>query len=134
MATLPPDSDAATDRRLAISHAAAPGAALPPAVEFSHVSLAFDDVVVLRDLSFSVPKGAMRVLLGVSGSGKSVILKLILGLLRPDAGAVLVNGERVDTMTEAELLQASFRSQHINRRIAPDPTTDRAEALLLEYR
>jgi phospholipid/cholesterol/gamma-HCH transport system ATP-binding protein len=77
----------------------------PPAVEFDQVSLAFDEHVVLSDLSLSIPKGAMRILLGVSGSGKSVILKLVLGLIRPDAGAIRLNGERVDTMTEAELLR-----------------------------
>ena len=76
----------------------------PPAVVFEHVSLAFDDNVVLRDVSFSVPTGSMRVLLGASGTGKSVILKLILGLLRPDTGAILVNAKRIDTMTELELL------------------------------
>jgi len=75
------------------------------AVEFSHVSLAFDDHVVLRDLSFSVPKGAMRILLGASGSGKSVILKLVLGLLRPDTGTIEVNGRRVDNMGEHDLLE-----------------------------
>ena len=74
------------------------------AVEFERVSLAFDDHVVLRDLSFTVPEGAMRILLGASGVGKSLVLKLILGLLRPDSGAVRVNGRRVDTMPEAELL------------------------------
>ena len=74
------------------------------AVEFDRVSLAFDDHVVLRDLSFTVPEGAMRILLGASGVGKSLVLKLILGLLRPDSGAVLVKGRRVDTMPEAELL------------------------------
>jgi phospholipid/cholesterol/gamma-HCH transport system ATP-binding protein len=47
----------------------------------------------------------MRILLGASGSGKSIILKLILGLLRPDSGAILVNGRRVDQMPERELLQ-----------------------------
>jgi phospholipid/cholesterol/gamma-HCH transport system ATP-binding protein len=77
----------------------------PPAVEFDRVSLAFDEHVVLSDLSLSIPKGAMRILLGVSGSGKSVILKLVLGLIRPDAGTIRLNGERVDTMTEAELLR-----------------------------
>jgi phospholipid/cholesterol/gamma-HCH transport system ATP-binding protein len=75
------------------------------AVEFRHVSLAFDEQVVLRDVTFSIPRGAMRILLGVSGSGKSVMLKLVLGLLRPDGGAIMVNGERVDTMTEHELLR-----------------------------
>ena len=77
---------------------------LMPAVVFEHVTLAFDDHVVLRDVSFSIPKGSMRFLLGASGAGKSVILKLILGLLRPDAGQIVVNGARVDTMTERDLL------------------------------
>lgn len=75
-----------------------------PAVEFRHVSLAFDDHVVLQDLSFSIPTGAMRVLFGASGSGKSVILKLILGLLRPDSGEIEVNGQRIETLSERELL------------------------------
>jgi phospholipid/cholesterol/gamma-HCH transport system ATP-binding protein len=87
-------------------NAAAPAPKTAPAnaVEFDRVTLAFDDHVVLRDLSFSVPEGSMRILLGASGAGKSLVLKLILGLLRPDSGAVLVNGRRVDTMPEAELL------------------------------
>jgi phospholipid/cholesterol/gamma-HCH transport system ATP-binding protein len=75
-----------------------------PAVQFDHVSLAFDDVDVLRDVSFSVASGRLRVLLGPSGSGKSVILKLILGLLKPDAGAISVHGQRIDTMKEAQLM------------------------------
>jgi phospholipid/cholesterol/gamma-HCH transport system ATP-binding protein len=75
------------------------------AVVFDRVSLAFDDHVVLQDLNFEIPTGAMRIMLGPSGSGKSVILKLILGLLRPDSGAITVNGHRVDTMLEADLLK-----------------------------
>jgi phospholipid/cholesterol/gamma-HCH transport system ATP-binding protein len=67
------------------------------------VSLAFDEHVVLRDISFTVPRGSTTILLGASGSGKSVVLKLSLGLLRPDAGMILVDGRRVDTMREAEL-------------------------------
>ncbi len=74
------------------------------AIVFDKVSLAFDDHVVLRDLSFSVPKGDMRILFGASGAGKSVILKLALGLLRPDSGSITVNGMRVDQMPERELL------------------------------
>lgn len=79
---------------------------MPPAVVFDNVSFAFDEHVVLRDISFSVPKGGMKILLGASGAGKSVVLKLILGLLRPDAGTILVNGQRIDTMTEHDLLRA----------------------------
>ena len=75
------------------------------AVVFDKVSFAFDDHVVLRDISFTVPKGSTNILLGASGSGKSVVLKLILGLLRPDAGTILVNGQHVDRMTERDLLR-----------------------------
>ena len=76
-----------------------------PAVEFDNVSFAFDDHVVLRDVSFSIPKGSTRVVLGPSGAGKSVALKLILGLFRPDSGTVRVNGERIDGMSEQELMR-----------------------------
>lgn len=87
------------------------GAAVPregesdAAVVFDKVSLAFDEQVVLRDLSFQIPRGAMRILLGSSGAGKSVVLKLILGLLRPDSGAIFVQGQRVDSMSERDLLR-----------------------------
>ena len=86
----------------------APGAAAaaaPPAIAFDRVSLAFDDNVVLRELSLSVPVGRMLMLLGASGTGKSVVLKLILGLLKPDSGVIRLNGRRIDTMTEAEMME-----------------------------
>jgi phospholipid/cholesterol/gamma-HCH transport system ATP-binding protein len=76
-----------------------------PDVELRHVSLAFDDKVVLKDVSFSLLSGHTKLILGASGSGKSTILKLILGLLKPDAGEVLVHGERVDQMDEPALLR-----------------------------
>ncbi len=75
-----------------------------PAVVFDKVSFAFDEHVVLRDISFSIQKGSMKILLGASGAGKSVVLKLILGLLRPDSGTILVNGHRIDNMTERDLM------------------------------
>ena len=76
-----------------------------PAVVFDKVSFSFDDHVVLRDISFTVPKGSMKILLGASGTGKSIVLKLALGLFRPDAGTILVNNQRVDQMSEHDLLQ-----------------------------
>jgi phospholipid/cholesterol/gamma-HCH transport system ATP-binding protein len=76
-----------------------------PAVLFEDVSLAFDDTLVLDGISFSVRAGQMKILLGASGSGKSVCLKLILGLLKPDSGSIRVNGERTDTMSEADLMK-----------------------------
>lgn len=81
------------------------GAATPPAVEFDNVTFAFDEHVVLDGVSFSVPRGSMRILLGASGAGKSVILKLILGLFKPDGGTIAVNGERVDHLSEVELMR-----------------------------
>ena len=72
---------------------------------FDRVSLAFDEHVVLQDVSFSVPKGRMTIMLGASGAGKSVALKLILGLLRPDSGAIFVNGRRIDNVSEGDLLR-----------------------------
>ncbi|CEF48800.1 unnamed protein product [uncultured bacterium] len=77
---------------------------LPLAVVFDQVSFAFDEHVVLRDVSFAVPKGGLKFLLGASGSGKSILLKLVLGLLRPDAGTILVNGQRIDRLAEADLM------------------------------
>jgi phospholipid/cholesterol/gamma-HCH transport system ATP-binding protein len=78
--------------------------AVPSAVVLEGVSFAFDDHVILRDVSFSVPKGSMRILLGASGAGKSVVLKLILGLLRPDSGSILVNDRHIENMTEQDLM------------------------------
>ena len=77
----------------------------PPVIAFDSVSLAFDEKVVLRGVSFTVPKGRTKIILGASGSGKSTILKIIVGLLRPDAGAVIVNGQRVDQLSERELMK-----------------------------
>jgi len=79
--------------------------AVLPAVVFDRVSFAFDDHVVLSDVSFTIPTGGMTMLLGASGSGKSVLLKLILGILRPDAGAIVVHGERIDGMSEPDLMR-----------------------------
>jgi phospholipid/cholesterol/gamma-HCH transport system ATP-binding protein len=77
----------------------------PSAVRFEHVSFAFDDHVVLRDISFTVAKGTTTVLFGPSGAGKSVLLKLILGLIRPDSGSIVVQSERIDRMSEHELMR-----------------------------
>ena len=74
------------------------------AVEFDRVSFAFDGHAVLRDVSFAIAKGSMRIILGASGSGKSVMLKLVLGLLRPDSGTIHIDGQRIDTMREGDLM------------------------------
>jgi phospholipid/cholesterol/gamma-HCH transport system ATP-binding protein len=79
-----------------------PGA---PVVVFDRVSLAFDDRVILKNVSFTLIKGHTKIILGASGAGKSTILKMMLGLLRPDAGVIWVNGERVDLLSEAEMMR-----------------------------
>jgi phospholipid/cholesterol/gamma-HCH transport system ATP-binding protein len=76
-----------------------------PVVLFKNVNLAFDDKVILRDVTFSVQKGHTKIFLGASGAGKSTILKLLLGLLKPDSGTIWVLGQRVDEMSEHELMQ-----------------------------
>jgi len=76
-----------------------------PAVVFKHVSLSFDDKTVLRDVSFELLPGHTKIILGASGSGKSTILKLILGLLKSDGGEIWVHGSRVDGMSEEELMK-----------------------------
>jgi phospholipid/cholesterol/gamma-HCH transport system ATP-binding protein len=76
------------------------------AVIFDKVSFAFDDHIVLQEISFSIPVGSMRILLGASGTGKSILLKLILGLLRPDSGTIIVNGQSIGDMSERDLMRA----------------------------
>src|SRR4026207_562495 len=73
-------------------------------VVFEHVQRAFDDKVVLKDVSFSLTSGHTKIILGASGSGKSTILKIITGLLRADAGSIVVKGKPVDQLTEQEMM------------------------------
>jgi phospholipid/cholesterol/gamma-HCH transport system ATP-binding protein len=75
-----------------------------PIVVFDGVYLAFDDKEILRNVSFTLQTGHTKIFLGASGAGKSTILRLILGLLKPDTGQIFVNGERIDNMTEDELM------------------------------
>src|ERR671935_2232098 len=75
-----------------------------PVIVFDHVELAFDEKVVLKDVSFTLIKGHTKIILGASGSGKSTALKIIVGLLKADGGVVWVNGQRVDQLTEKEMM------------------------------
>src|SRR5262245_27624241 len=92
----------AAERTPELAEALGPGS---PIVIFDKVSLAFDEKVILREVSFTLIKGHTKIFLGASGAGKSTILKLILGLLKPDAGVIWVNGERVDQLRELELMK-----------------------------
>ena len=75
-----------------------------PVVLFDKVNLAFDEKVILRDVTFAVRAGHTKIFLGASGAGKSTILKLMLGLLKPDSGTIWVLGHRVDELTETQLM------------------------------
>src|ERR671917_2850461 len=92
----------APERSPELEEALGPGS---PIVIFDKVSLAFDEKIILRDVSFTLITGHTKIFLGASGAGKSTILKLILGLLKPDSGVIWVNGERVDTMSELEMMK-----------------------------
>jgi phospholipid/cholesterol/gamma-HCH transport system ATP-binding protein len=76
-----------------------------PAIEFRDVVLAFDDRVILDNLSFKVMKGETKIILGGSGGGKSTIIKLVLGLLKPDSGQILVDGEDVTDFSEDQMMR-----------------------------
>jgi len=94
--------DTTSDRSLTAEEVLAePGA---PVVIFDHVSLAFDDKVILKDVSFTLISGHTKIILGASGAGKSMTLKILLGLLKADGGVVWVNGERVDQLTEEQMM------------------------------
>lgn len=75
-----------------------------PVIRFEDVHLAFDDKVILDGVSFTLLPGRLKVFLGASGAGKSTVLRIVLGLLKPDAGRVWVSGQRVDEMSEDELI------------------------------
>lgn len=76
---------------------------------FEDVSIAFEDLVVLDGISFELKRGETKVVLGAAGSGKSTMLKLCLGLLRPDSGHIYVLGHDITQMSEEELFD--LRSQ-----------------------
>jgi phospholipid/cholesterol/gamma-HCH transport system ATP-binding protein len=77
-----------------------------PIVVFDRVSLSFDEKVILREVSFTLQTGHTKIFLGASGAGKSTILRLTLGLLKPDAGRIFVNGEQIEGLNEDQLMRA----------------------------
>ena len=81
-----------------------------PVVLFENVSVRFDGPPVLEDVSFGVAPGETRVLLGPAGVGKSVLLKLANGLLRPDSGHIFLFGKEITAMPEEELLRLRIRT------------------------
>lgn len=78
---------------------------ITPAIEFQDVHLSFDDKKILDGLSFTVRQGETKIILGGSGGGKSTTIKLVLGLLKPDSGRILVNGEDITDYDEPEMMR-----------------------------
>jgi phospholipid/cholesterol/gamma-HCH transport system ATP-binding protein len=76
-----------------------------PAIEFRDVELAFDDQVILDKVNFTVRHGETKIVLGGSGSGKSTIINLILGLLKPDAGQIIIEGEDITEFDDSEMMR-----------------------------
>ncbi|HWR53847.1 MAG TPA: ATP-binding cassette domain-containing protein [Bryobacteraceae bacterium] len=74
-----------------------------PILEFDRVTVAFEGELALDDVSFVVPKGETRVIFGAAGSGKTVLIKTALGLVRPDSGRVVVFGDDITRMRERDL-------------------------------
>lgn len=76
-----------------------------PAIEFRDVRLAFDDKVILDGVSFKVRRGETKIILGRSGSGKSTTIRLTLGLLKPDDGEILIDGQDITYFNEAQMMK-----------------------------
>ena len=78
-------------------------------IEFQDVTISFEDEVILKSISFEVKRGETLIILGESGSGKSTILKLILGLIKPDSGKILIEGREADTLAGHIDIRRPFR-------------------------
>ncbi len=76
---------------------------LKPAIELKNVVKYYDDALILNNVSFTVRRGETKIILGGSGSGKSTILKLIIGLEKPDDGEIWIDGEEISRLRESEL-------------------------------
>ncbi len=76
-----------------------------PAIEFRNVTMIYDGRKVLNDLSFKVMKGETKIILGGSGCGKSTTIKLVLGLIKPDSGQILVEGEDITDYNENHMMR-----------------------------
>lgn len=75
-----------------------------PAIEFQDVFLSFEDKPILNGISFTVRRGETKIILGRSGGGKSTIIRLVLGLLKPDSGRILIDGEDITEYNEQEMM------------------------------
>lgn len=96
--TLPIEKPAADSRQRSVE-----------AIRFENVSLAYDDRLILDEISFRLPHGETKAVFGVAGSGKSTLLKLALGLIKPDSGRIYILGEEITQMSENDLFKLRSR-------------------------
>lgn len=80
-----------------------------PAIEFRDVHLSFDDKKILNGISFTVRRGETKIILGRSGGGKSTTIRLLLGLIKPDSGQILVDGEDITNYSEPEMMEVRHK-------------------------
>ena len=76
-----------------------------PSIEFRDVTMIYDGRKILNELSFKVMKGETKIILGGSGCGKSTTIKLVLGLVKPDSGQILVDGEDITNYNEQQMMR-----------------------------
>jgi phospholipid/cholesterol/gamma-HCH transport system ATP-binding protein len=86
---------------------------MDPVVEVSDLRKSFDSNEVLRGVSFALARGETLVIMGGSGSGKTVLLRLVAGLIRPDGGHIRVFGHNIERLTEEELLPLRRRMGYV---------------------
>jgi len=77
---------------------------MTPVIEFRDVSVSFDATPALRNISFSLDRGEMMFVTGAAASGKSVLLRLAMGLLKPDSGQIFIDRREIEKLNETELL------------------------------
>ena len=82
-----------------------------PAIEFRNVSVSFDEKLILNDINLTLERGEMVFITGLSGAGKSVLLRLAMALDQPDSGQILIDGHDTTLMSETELLE--FRGRRM---------------------
>jgi phospholipid/cholesterol/gamma-HCH transport system ATP-binding protein len=117
MLDVPPNSDPApsdpepfeAELSEPVSQAAESGNGTEPVISFRNVSISFDGRAVLENVSFSVDRGRTLCILGRSGVGKSVSLRMLMGFLKPDAGSIRVNGQEITELGEDGMQQIRKR-------------------------
>jgi phospholipid/cholesterol/gamma-HCH transport system ATP-binding protein len=108
-ATLIPEVAGLLDEAAHVEREHPPGAPPPPMISFRHVSMWFGDRKILDDVSFSVNRGETLCILGRSGVGKSVSLRILMGFLKPQVGSIRVEGEEINAFNEEEMREIRKR-------------------------